>query len=736
MSDATTEGPSPSPAGATVGYRFDDFRLDLSTRQLFRQDVHVPVSAKAFDTLLALVRRNGEVVAKEELIGEVWPDTFVSDDSLTQNISALRRILQDDPAQPRFIATVARRGYRFIAPVSTATDMRGVAEPSTVVATTQPTSSASASAPAPVPDPPSEVPAVHWLWKAMPLAAAMLLIGLAIGGALAVFSRRPAPALERVRFTLDLPAASTLASGGVLSPDGTRVAFVARGDDSGETKLWIRTLATAAVEAVEGSEGALRPFWSPDSRSVAFFGASRLRRVSIAGGRPTIICETVQPRPPGGSWNERDEILFSDRGSLFLVSAQGGTPKTVLAPSVEGGELVLAWPQFLPGGTRFIYEVRHTDVLRSGTYGASLGSNESTRILDVSGQQVAFASGFLIYVRDRQLNARRFDPETFEVSGDPTAVAEGVADGAPVSAAANGVVAFGGVPTEELAWFDRSGNRLGTVNTPEPLRNLAISPDGRSLLGDSYGDLRRGIWLMDLTRDVPTRVADGNYPMWLPDGRSIVYGAGRGPRSATGIYANAIQNGMERLLHTTPVAPIVNDVTRDGRFVVYVVVADPNTRQDIWLASLQEPRQLRQLISSPAMEIHAQVSPDGRWIAYASDEENGTFQVYIQSFPGLGGKRRVSHTGGSQPQWRSDGKELFYLAADQTLMSVSMSHGAELQLGAPRPLFRTQLLGLMTDFRNQYTPSPDGQRFVVGTVRPAGSSEQITLVVNWNSTLF
>jgi eukaryotic-like serine/threonine-protein kinase len=728
----TTESRATAPV-ASDRYVFRDFRIEVGAKQLFRLNVHVPLAAKAFDTLLALVRKHGEVVTKDELISEVWPDTFVSEDSLTQNISALRRILEDDPAQPRFIATVSRRGYQFVAPVATQDEAAAASadngsSPSEVPSHATTSSSEMAGIRAgPVPE--WQRTARRWI----PFAA-VLVVGVIAGSVISSRAPRADLAERRLRFAPELPAGSTLAAGGVVSPDGRQVAFVARDEESGNTRLWIRTLSTAATRVVPGSEGALRPFWAPDSQSIAFFGANKLQRASLSGGMPTLVCDTTQPRPSGGTWNERGEILFADAYSLFVVPALGGQPRRVRTPSAERNEVALEWPQFLPGGRSFLYEVSRNNDQTSGTYISSLDGDEQLKLLSVPGTQIAYSRGHLIYLQDRRLIARPFDPATLRLTGEPILVADDLSRFATVSAASDAaVIAFGGTAAETLTWFDRSGRAIGTVDGPTPLRNLALSPHEHKLIGEGVEAGQRGIWLIDLTRNVTTRlVADGTYPMWLPDGNTVIFSAGREP-GAFGMYARNIDELNDELLLKRPQRPIVTDVTRDGRFVVFTLVVTPDTRQDIWVARRSQAATPTLLISSPAREIQAQVSPDGKWIAYASDEENSAFEVYVQAFPGLGHKRRVSSRGGTQPQWRSDGKELFYLSADQTVMSVAVTPGPTLELGASQPLFRPSLLGLMSDFRNQYTVTPDGSRFVVSTVAQTGAREPITLVVNWRA---
>jgi eukaryotic-like serine/threonine-protein kinase len=703
-------------------FAFGEFQLDVHSRQLFRNGVRVPISAKAADTLYALVRRRGETASKDELISEVWPDTFVSEDSLTQNISSLRRLLEDDAAQPRFIATVARVGYRFVAPVTTVTSNATV----DLKATTPALSAANET---PV-DHPSGSPVrpsrSQWLFGGL-----LLAVGIGLGLLLAPEQHGDTSLGRQLRFVPELPPGSTLASGGVVSPDGRHIAFIARDRQSGETKLWIRTLSTGSTFAVPGSDGASRPFWSPNSRSIAFFSASRLHRAPLAGGNPAVVCNTAQPRPSGGTWNERDEILFADGRGLSLVSAQGGEPRRTLEPSASSKEIILGWPQFLPGGRRFLYEVLSSDETLTGIYVGSLDHEPPKKLLDVSGSQVAYTRGYLLYVYDGRLLARGFDSDAGRLTAEPLVIADALPQDASISAATDAVIAFGGGPSEELTQFDRHGGVIATVAGVPALRNLTLSSDRRTLVGESVESGRRGVWVIDLARQVATRiVADGTFPLFL-DPRTLAYAAAREP-GPVGLYLRDMARGAEQLLLKTPARPIVSDASPDGQQLVYVVVA-PATRQDIWTVSRAVPEQQVRVIASPAREIQPDLSPDGRWVAYASDEE-GAFEVYVDGFPRLGHKKRVSISGGAQPQWSGDGQQLFYLSGDQTLMSVDVRTEGGLELSPPSPLFRPMLVGLMTDFRNQYTVTPDGRAFFVGVASQSGARQAITVIVNWRGS--
>ena len=316
---------------------------------------------------MLLVRHHERIVPKDELLSTVWPDSFVSEDSLTQTISALRRALGDDPAQPKFIATIARRGYRFIAPVTEVPSAPGEA---TAVAVAPP---ALPRQPSPSAPPPAVAERRNWIrplaWMAVAGAAVFLLVG--------VRSRfgASAPAVGPLHFTQDLPPGTSLASGGLLSPDSRYLVFVAQDENSGKTQLWLRALDSADARPVDGTEGASRPFWSPDGQFIGFFSGSKVKRVSVASGPPQTVASTVVARPAGGTWNTSGVILYSDSGSLSSVPAGGGDATTIFAPDPEAQEVALRAPQFLPDGRHFLFVVMCANPDHAGTYVGTLGSS-------------------------------------------------------------------------------------------------------------------------------------------------------------------------------------------------------------------------------------------------------------------------------------------------------------------------------------------------------------------------
>jgi Tol biopolymer transport system component/DNA-binding winged helix-turn-helix (wHTH) protein len=715
------------------GYTFANFRLDLATHQLLRDGQEIPLGVKAFDTLVALIRHHPRVVTKDELIKWVWPDSFVSEDSLTHTVSALRRALGDDPAQPRFITTVARRGYRFLAPVIPfAPAEQPLPEPAPAsadaAAPAHPIASPAASAGTPAHSRPG-VPAHRLAWAIVGALVAVVTVLL-----IQQWQRRDSEATagRALRFTQDLPPGTTLFSGGVLSPDGQKLAFVAR-DRSGRTQIWVRSLDSAEARPIEGTDNATRPFWSPDSQFLGFFAAMRVLRIGLTGDPPQALTPTLSARPLGGTWGARGVIVYSDFGRLLSVPDTGGTANELLLPDGAAREIGLRLPQFLPDGTHFIYSAQSLDPERAGIYLASLDDIERTRILDGSSSAATYSpDGYVLYVRDRVLLAQRFDAGSRRLAGEPGPIAGNVSPSAVISAV-GGLLAFGGGTTAEgLVWFDRAGAAVGKLKQTALLNNATISPDQRQLLGASADPIQSGLWLVDLERGAATGLmSDGTSPVWAPDGNRIAFTATRS-EATPAIYSRSTsgKNEDEVLLANDQPAKILQDWSPDGQFIVYVS-SNRQWGNDLWLLPLSGARTPSPYLEAAANQIQAKISPNGRWITYASDE-SGSWEVYIQAFPVAGSKRRISVGGGAQPQWRGDGRELYYLSLDNTLMAVDIELNGSVEVGKLQPLFKAPVLGSLTDYRNLYVATRDGGRFLFKAIAEDTSHEPISILVNWS----
>ncbi len=719
-----------------IEYVFGPFRLDIMSMQLWRGEELVALTPKAFDTLMVLIRHRPRLVRKDELMSAVWGNSFVSEDSLTQNVTALRRAFGDDPHQPEYITTVPRRGYRFIAPVTERYASGGVAaalpvEPAVAgplleVATLAPT-----DAPASGASSTSDRPVAPWRLVWIPLTAIVVIAGIAT----AVFSvfdfGTQQPAIGSLRFTIQPPSDTRLASGGTLAPNNRYLAFVAQDDLSGVTRLWVRDMNNGQTQPIEGTEGANRPFWSPDSQFIGFFASGRIKRVAAVGGPVQMLASTVGLTVSGGTWAENNVILFADfRSGISAVPASGGDVSPVTTLDASGRETAHRWPQFLPDSRHFLFSIYAEDPGRTGTYVGELGSTDTTRVIEITGGIYA-PPGYLLYVRDRVLMAQPFDLRSNKVSGAATPVASdvfppGPTSGATISTSAGGLLTFGGRSAEtRLVWYNRAGEALSTIKTPTTLFNPSLSANERYVLAGSGTD----VWLIDLQSETTTRIVPGNTPLLSPDATRIAFTSGR-LDGVSDVYLRSTSGRAEdQLLLRTKENKIVNDWSKDGRYLIYATT-NPQTKLDLWAMPIGGGGEPSPLLVTPFNEFQAQISPDGRWIAYASDE-SGTWEVYVQPFPGPGAKRAVSTGGGSEPQWRPDGRELFYLASDGNLMSVDVRAGDALELSRPRILFRTPvpISGEMNTRRNHYSASRDGQRFLISaTTEPQNS---ITVLVNW-----
>ena len=724
---------------SAVAYEFGPFRLDVGSRQLLRGEP-VPLTPKVFQTLLVLLECRDRVLSKDELMRAIWPDSFVSEDSLTQSIWALRRALGDDTSRPEFIATIPRRGYRFVAAV---TEIPSPDLPE-AAAVASPVSDEIAPTDRPAPQPaPIVGPAPH---RRSQLLIAGVVAGVICGAlglaALPTIGRAPAH-LTSLRFTLEPPDGYDLVSGGVVSSDGHHIVYAGRDTGSGETRLFVRAIDSPEARAVSGTDGALAPFWSPDDRFIAFLVQNTLKRVDLVRGGSAETIATVSNWPIAGSWATSGRILCTDRMSgLYVISAFDHAVQPV--EPVTTSEIGYRWPQFLPDGEHFLYYVISNEPSRGGTFVGSLASRTRVRLLDASHLAVTFASpDRLLFVRDGTLFTQRFDLDDFRLQGEAFPLVSALStvavhDETLISASDNGLLAFRSAADDEhLMWFDRSGKKLGAAAGARTLRNPILSPDNRQALADSSLD---GVWLLDLDRGSSTEVvADGKVAMWSPDGTSIAYTAGR-REGIEDIYTRSIhQPDEDRVLisntaNTAPATIRLDDWSRDGRYIVFLVV-DPRTRSDLWVFPTSGDRTPRPFLQTTAREMQGRISPDSRWIAYSSDE-SGEWEIYLQSFPLPGWKRRVSLNGGVQPQWRADGDELFYIARNHTLMTVDVSiRDREPRLGHPRALFRVPTSQSPERLRNHYVASNDGQRFLVDTATRDSQSQQILVIANWSARI-
>jgi len=711
-----------SPEARAASYEFGPILIDTSSRQIWRNGDIVSVPSKAFDILVYLAARPDSTVPKEELINAVWKDMFVSEDSLVHSMSVLRRALGDDSANPQLIITVPRREYRLRGPVRTL--FEPPSEDSTMIGKP---AAAERGTEVSVPAQPLPVPS-RWslLWILLPLAFVLFLLAREFWG----------PTLQprggAILFTQSAPQGSPLASGGILSPDSRYMVFVARDHEAAQPRLYLKQMDSPEVRAVAGTEGASDPFWSPASDMIGFFANGELKTVDLRGDLPKAVA-AVPVSSGGGAWSSTGPILFSDwQTGLYRVDPSGGSVTAVTTVNRPAGELVQKLPQFLPDGRHFLFFVRSAAEGQTGSYVGSLDAPNRTKILAPSNSPVIYSPpGYLLYVQDDILMAQRFDAARLEASGKPMILARNVsapgdADGKMVSASASLLTFRSGAKTQQLAWFERNGQRSGSITVPNVLRSPIFSPDQKQLLAMD-GEPR--MWMVDLQRNAATRLeGEGTYPLWSPDGSRIAFES----HSHLVLYLRSIAgSAQDEVLANDSERKILNDWSPVGNYLLYTSLS-ATTRLDLMLLPMSGDKKPVPLLRTPFNESQGRISANGQWISYVSDE-SGTPEVYVQRFPSLGDKRIVSIGGGVEPMWRKDGKELFYLSPEYSIVSVSFAPGASPVIGRPKPLFRAPVN--TSTSRNHYAVTPDGQRFLINVEDQSSYLSPITVMVNWTEAL-
>jgi serine/threonine protein kinase/Tol biopolymer transport system component len=539
---------------------------------------------------------------------------------------------------------------------------------------------------------------------------------------------------RRVASSITAPEKTSFAIDGgalALSPDGRQLAFLARGSD-GKRLLWLRALDEPLPRSVPGTEGAQYPFWSPDSRRLAFFTGGRLKRVDVGDGTVEVV--TDAPDPAGGTWGADGLILFSPqyRSTLHRVDASGVRPLSL------GG--ISRTPAFLPDGRHFLYHEDSEGTPGGGIYVAALDSKDG-RLLLPDAMSPRYAAGRLYFWRAGDLRAQAFDPTTLSLSGEVVRVAGPVLFDADYkvahySVSDAGVVVYqagAGSGLSQLSWFDRSGKQLASLREPARYYSPRLSHDGQRLAYDlsdpttNNGD----IWILDLRRNVPRRVtfdaANESAPNWSPDDGRVLYFRSR--RDTSDLYWKGLDGSLDERLFTSDADKIPTDWSLDGRHVLFNVLRRGGSQNDIWVLSLPD-RKAEPWLATPFYESGGRLSPNGRWVAFASDE-SGRFEVYVDSFPKPTTRVPVSVSGGEQPTWRRDGKELYYISADSKLVAVPTLAADSFTAGAPQALFEARLRR-GPEVPPQYDVSTDGQRFLLSRILDDESTQPITLLQNWS----
>ncbi len=528
----------------------------------------------------------------------------------------------------------------------------------------------------------------------------------------------------------------------VISPDGQKIAFTATSQD-GKWQLWVRSLDSPDARLLPGSDDPLEPFWSPDSKSIAFGSQGKLKRVDLVGGSAQVLCDAA--RMTGGAWSTKGVILFgSDYGSvLYQVPATGGEPKPVTVSNAGGrGDFGHTAPSFLPDANHFLFRIS-VNSNPQGVWIGSLDSPEAKQVLTDNTSAVYASPGYLIFVRNSALMAQAYDAGSLQLKSEaipiiPQAITDARGPGR-YSVSDNGILVWQSNWKREyqLLWFDREGKQVGSVG---PVMEVTsgqephLSPDGKRLV------IKRdsNIWVIDLARDTGIRLSTvfSQLPLWTPDGSQIIFQSSTDEVGKRGIVRRAA-NGVGEVELLLNGVNFPHEISPDGRFILFTR-RGVKTRLDIWALPLFGDRKEFPLMNSAFDEREPQISPDGRWLAYCSDE-SGSYEIYARPFSAEGkvgdDKRRVSTNGGSEEKWSANGKELFYIAGDGELMSVPVkTSGAGIEFGAPKALFKTRLFGQQS-ILHEFDVTPDGQRFIVGTLIGEPKAPPPTVILNWTTEL-
>jgi len=741
------------PSPNLSGYRFGIFEVDLRAGEIRKNGLKIKLQEQPFQVLTLLLQNSPNMVAREDLRKQLWDeDTFVEfDHGLSNAIGRIREALGDSADNARFIETLPKRGYRFILPVEEVA--------ATHVSATPGNGSRSESRPPEIdrqqaPDD-QAVPSTGTVevgtvpgqkkqkfWMRPPLLALAGILAIAVIVLLTGFlmrATRPATrAITRLVVTLPLTDQLALGDRGIaLSPDGSRLVYVARHGDS-DYRLYMRAINRFEATPILGTEGASNPFFSPDGQSVGFSAEGKLKKVSLSGGAPLTLCSA--PAMRGATWDPDDTIIFtpSTGSGLYRVSAGGGTPTPVAVPDRKKGEVSYRWPEVLPGGRALLFTILAGADMRIGVLLLETGER---RVLVEGGTYPQYVPpGYLVYARAGGLQAVPFDLRRLAVTGPPVSVLEGVAMNpvngwVKLSSSADGSLAYipgvSGASEHTLLWVDRNGGAAQPL--PAPLRGYLaprLSPDGQRL-AVGIEDSNPGLWIYELARGTLTRLtasALNPYQIWTPDGKRVTLRSALGNRFDLD-WMPVDGSGVAERLTTGEGLPIPDSWSPNGQVLAYSE-QNPTTGWDIWVLKLVGDRKPRLFLQTPANEDGAIFSPDGHWLAYQSDE-TGRNEVYVRPFPDPGRKWQISNEGGTEPLWARNGRELFYRNGNR-MMAASVETKPTFAAAKPKLLFEGNYAAGADGFVRRYDVSPDSQRFLmVKEAAQEQSASQINIVLNW-----
>jgi serine/threonine-protein kinase len=713
--------------------RFGPFELDFRSGELRKGGTKIRLQDQPFQILLMLLERPGDLVAREEIRSKLWPGNTVVefDQSINAAVRRLRNALSDSAEEPRYVETLARRGYRFIGEVHVA-ERPAVTGPVPIIPENEQTRPAREA-----PRPPALY--LHPRIFVPVLLATIILIALAESSDRRGSRPLAAPLQPLMRLDVALgnelsPRTDRGGANAVLSPDGTRLVYVSH------SKLFTRRLdqPDATDTELPGTEGAWGPFFSPDGQWVAFFPG--LKKVSLQGGKVVTLCKV--DLGGGGSWGDDGNIIAAVPVLARIPSAGGAPiPVTKLAP----GEIVHRWPQVLPGGKAVIFSAY------SSMYGLDSATVEALSLRDGRRKTLVrggtwgryLPSGHLVYINKGTLFAVRFDLDRLEVHGTPTPILKGIAyseawGSAEIDFSRTGTVVYqssrtgGGLVT--VQWLDGSGNTRPLLPVPGNYLFPTLSPDGSRLALISGGD----IWVYELGRGRMTRLTvGGGYsdPSWTADGHYIVFHA------TGGIWwTRADGTGQPQPLTHSNNQQFPSSFTSDGKLLVFQEITPASGAADVWTVSVESGSSgLRAgkpelYLQTPFHERGPMISPDGRWMAYQSDE-SGTNQVYVQAFPDKHGKRRISGDRGGYPKWSRDGRELFFFwpFGPHAHLMVTTFEARGDSFVAEKPRVWSERVPLYFPAVKFYDPAPDGKSIaaLMPADRPEEPHDRVTFLLNF-----
>ncbi len=721
--------------------------MDLAAGELRKNGRKLKLQEQPFQVLASLLDRPGEVVTREELRERLWPgDTYVDfDRSLNSAVNRLREALDDSANQPRFVETLPRRGYRFVAPLERHDRVGDLSSPIPPTAETLKT-------------PPGEALQAHLRRTRLERLVLLAALVVAVGVIVALWFRAPPRDSEAPlrKFAFSLGDNSYPWPRTEISPNGRYLAYVAPGEEVA-LNLWIQDLEKTEPRIVEGSQGAVFPFWSPTSEFIGFVAGGELKKISPDGGPAITLCR-LPSGSSDGAWSPDGEWIVFAAGppptSLYQVSAQGGSPKLLFGPEnsepgqgftnphflpVEAGERILLFTDGFTSGPRATYQ-RDSKILVQDL-------DSGTRRVLVQGRNAVYSpTGHILFSRLRTRGGHRlwalpFSLQMLQPTGKAFLVSENSED---PSVARDGTLAYFDRPPRlhQLVWKDRGGKKLAEIGQPQRIGQVSLSPSGAAV-AVAGNEPNWEVWLHDTARNIKTHLTfdpglQGG-PAWSPQGDRIAFFSASyppKPKYNIDILARAADgSGETEELVATPLHEFPTDWSRDGRYLVFdrcelYRTESSKTQRDLFYlkwkgdGSGYEEVPFLQTISDESLGV---LSPTAQFLAYCSDE-SGQKEIYVRSFPEGSGRLRVSGHGGSQPRWSRDGKELFYVEND-TLMAVSVTTGPRFSVGSPKPLFKDSNLQYNLP-GHRYDVSRDGRRFVLAeTLEPTKRATRV--VQNW-----